>query len=110
MTWTEFLGYLENFRTDKVVEQLAAWNVGDLGSNPYVLAGFAVVIAITYFLGWKTFSAFIVGIGGFALAVSYGVKQGTGVEGIAGGGATVMVGAGVVVVFLFIYLLFIKSE
>jgi len=110
MTWTEFLGYLDNFRTDKVIEQLAAWNVGDLSSNPYVLASLAVVIAITYFLGWKTFSAFIVGIGGFALAISYGVKQGTGVEGIAGGGATVMIGAGVVVVFLFIYLLFIKSE
>lgn len=110
MTWTEFLGYLDNFRTDKVIEQLAAWNVDELSSNPYVLASFAVVIAITYFLGWKTFSAFIVGLGGFALAVSYGVKQGTGVEGISGGGVTVMVGAGLVAVFLFIYLLFIRSE
>lgn len=110
MTWTDFLNYLQNFRTDKIVEQLAAWNIDELSSNPYVLASLAIVIAITYFLGWKTFSAFIVGIGGFALAVSYTVKQGTGVEGIAGGGLTIMVGAGVVVIFLFIYLLFIKSE
>ena len=110
MAWTDFLNYLQNFRTDKIIAQLAAWNIDELSSNPYVLAGLALVIAVTYFLGWKTFSAFIVGIGGFALAVSYTVKQGTGVEGIAGGGLTIMVGAGVAVVFLFIYLLFIKSE
>jgi hypothetical protein len=110
MAWTDFLNYLQNFRTDKIIAQLAAWNIDELSSNPYVLAGLALVIAVTYFLGWKTFSAFIVGIGGFALAVSYTVKQGAGVEGIAGGGLTIMVGAGVAVVFLFIYLLFIKSE
>lgn len=110
MVWADFLDYLQHFRTDKVVEQLAAWNVGELSSNPYVLAGFAVAIAITYFLGWKTFSAFIVGIGGFSLAVSHGVKQGIGVDGIEGGGLSIMLGVGVLVIFLFIYLLFIKSE
>lgn len=110
MTWADFLNYLQNFRTDKVIAQLQAWNVGELSTNPYVLAAFGIAIGITYLLGWKTFSAFILGIGGFALAVSYSVKQGTGVEGLAGGGLPIMFGAGVIVVFLFIYLLFIKSE
>ncbi|PLX92356.1 MAG: hypothetical protein C0619_06140 [Desulfuromonas sp.] len=109
MTWTDFLDYLQHFRTDKVLEQLAAWNIDDLSSNPYVLAGFAVAIGITYLIGWKTTSAFLVGIGGFALAVSYTVKQGTGIEGV-GGGLPLLVGSGLIVVIIFIYLLFIKAE
>lgn len=110
MTWTDFLNYLQNFRTDKVMEQLAAWNIDDLSSNPYVLGGFAIAIAITYLIGWKTTSAFLVGIGGFALAVSYTVKQGTGVEGLGSGGLTLLVGSGVIVIIIFIYLLFIKAD
>ncbi|HKJ05785.1 MAG TPA: hypothetical protein VJ974_09325 [Geopsychrobacteraceae bacterium] len=110
MTWTEFLGYLEDFRTDKIIEQLAAWNIDELSSNPYVLGAFAIVIAVTYLLGWRVISAFIVGIGGFALAVSYTVKQGSGVEGIAGGGLSILIGSGIIVVIIFIYLLFVQSE
>lgn len=110
MNWTDFLSYLEQFRTDRIIEQLAAWNIDDLSSNPYVLGAFALVIAITYFLGWKTISAFLVGIGGFAMAISHTVKQGTGTEGMAGGGLTVLLGTGLIVVIIFVYLLFIKSE
>lgn len=110
MNWQDFLDFMTNFRTDRIMEQLAAWNVGHLSQNPYVLAGLAVVIAITYFLGWKAISGFIAGIGGFSYALSYAVSQGTGTEGLAGGGIWVLVGGGGVAVILFIYLLFIRSE
>ena len=110
MSWQEFLDFMTNFRTDRILEQLQAWNVGDLGQNPYVLAGLALVIAITYFLGWKSLSGFIVGIGGFAYAVSYAVARGSGPEGLSGDGIWILIGGGGIAVILFIYLLFIRSE
>ena len=110
MSWQGFLDFMVNFRTDKIMEQLAAWNVGDLSSNHYVLAGFALAIAITYFLGWKSISGFIVGIGGFIYALSYAVAEGTGTEGLAGNGIWVLICGGGASAMILIYLVFIRSE
>lgn len=110
MTWQEFLDFMTNFRTDRIMDLLATWHIGDLGQNPYVLASLALAIAITYFLGWKTISGFIVGIGGFIYALSYAVSQGTGTEGLSGNGIWVLVGGGAAAIGLFIYLLFIRNE
>ncbi len=110
MSWQDFLDFMINFRTDKVMEQLTVWNVGDLGQNQYVLGSFALAIAITYFLGWKSISGFIVGIGGFIYAVSYAVAEGTGPEGLSGNGIWVLVAGGGASVILFIYLIFVRSE
>ena len=110
MSWADFKEFMTNFRTDNIMQQLNAWNVDELSHNPWFLGGFATVALLTYFLGMRAISAFIVGIGGFALAISWTVAQGTGTEGISGGGIYTIVGGGTVIVGLFIYLLFIKSE
>ena len=110
MNWDNIKHYLDYFRTDQVMQQLQDWNVGDLSTNPWFLGGFAAIILITYFIGWRAIAGLISGIGGFALVVSLAIGKGTGVDGIAGGGLWIIVGGGAVVVFLFIYLLFIKSE
>jgi hypothetical protein len=110
MNWQEFLDFMINFRTDRIMEQLAAWNVGDLAHNQYVLASFALAIAITYLIGWKAISGFIIGIGGFIYSLSYAVAEGTGPEGLSGNGVWILVGGGAVSVMIFIYLIFIRSE
>ncbi|WP_303722167.1 hypothetical protein [Malonomonas rubra] len=110
MIWESFKEFMTNFRTDNIMAQLEAWNVGDLSHNPWFLGGFAAVILITYFLGMRATSAFLLGIGGFVLALSLTVAQGVGTEGIQGGGIYIIVGAGTVIVGLCIYMLFIKSE
>lgn len=110
MSWQDVVDLMVNFRTDRIMEHLAAMNVGELSHNNYVLAGFALAIAITYFLGWKTVSGFIVGIGGFIYAISYAVAEGTGPEGLAGQGIWVLVGGGGASVIIFIYLVFVRSE
>lgn len=110
MSWADIKQYLDYLRTDQVMEQLQTWNIGDLNSNPWFLGGFAVAILLTYFIGWRAISGFLVGIGGFALVLSLAIGKGTGTEGIAGGGLWILVGGGAVAVALFIYLLFIKSE
>ena len=110
MSWSDIKQYLEYFRTDQIMQQLQDWNVGDLSTNPWFLGGFVALILITYFVGWRAIAGFLSGIGGFILVLSLAIGKGTGVEGIAGGGLWILVGGGAVVVFLFIYLLFIKSE
>lgn len=110
MNWDTIKPYLDYFRTDQVMQQLQDWNVSNLSTNPWFLGGFAAIILITYFMGWRAIAGFISGIGGFALVVSLALGKGTGVDGIASGGLWIIVGGGAVVVFLFIYLLFIKSE
>ena len=110
MSWQDFLDFMVNFRTDRVMEQLTAWNVGDLAHNQYVLGSFALAIAITYFIGWKSISGFIIGVGGFIYAVSYAVAEGTGTEGLSGSGVWVLVGGGGASVILFIFLIFVRSE
>ncbi|MBN1959044.1 MAG: hypothetical protein JXQ81_02530 [Desulfuromonadales bacterium] len=110
MSWADIKSYFDYFRTDRVMEQLQTWNIGDLNSNPWFLGGFAVAILLTYFIGWRAISGFLVGIGGFALVLSFAIGKGTGTEGIAGGGLWILVGGGAVAVALFIYLLFIKAE
>jgi hypothetical protein len=110
MSWADVKQFLENFRTDQIMQLLQNWNVGDLSTNPWFLGGFVTIILITYFIGWRAIAGFLAGIGGFILVLSLAVGKGTGVEGIAGGGLWILVCGGAVAVFLFIYLLFIKSE
>ncbi len=110
MNWETIKEYLDPFRTDQIMMKLQEWNVGDLSTNPWFLGGFAAAILLTYFIGWRTISAFLTGIGGFALALSWTVSKGTGTEGIENGGIYIIVGGGAIVVGLFIYILFIKSE
>ena len=110
MGWSDVMDFIDRFRTDQIMQQLQAWNIADLNSNPWFLGGFAAAIIITYLIGWRAISAFLIGIGGFALALSYTLAKGTGTEGIEGGGIYVIVGGGAAAIGLFIYLLFIKSE
>ncbi len=110
MNWAVIKDYMELFRTDNVMQQLQDWNVGNLSTDPWFLGGFAVVILFTYFMGWKAVSAFMTGLGGFAIALSWTVSKGTGTAGIESGGIYIIVGGGALVVGLFIYLLFIKGD
>ena len=110
MSWDEVKTFLDHFRTDQIMQQLQDWNVGDLKTNPWFLGGFAALILLTYFLGKRAIAAFLVGIGGFMLALSYTVSKGTGTAGLEGGGLYIVVGGGAIAVALFIYLLFVKSE
>jgi hypothetical protein len=110
MSRDKILEFLTLFRTDNIIQQLHAWNIGDLSHNPLFLGGFAVIILFTYVLGWRKISAFMIGLGGFTLILSLAIGKGTGIEGIAGGGLLMVVVGGGGVISLFIYLLFVKSE
>lgn len=110
MNWESIKGYLDTFRTDRLMEQLHAWNVGELHTSPWFLGIFVVAIIITLLMRWGAFTAILVGIGGFVLTVSWTVSKGVGTEGIQDGGLYIIVGGGALAVVLFIYLIFVKTE
>ncbi|MFO7766992.1 MAG: hypothetical protein R6V33_11225 [Pelovirga sp.] len=110
MDWGSVVEFFENFRTDRIIEQLHAWNIGDLHSNPWIIGGFILVALITYIIGWRAITAIVVGIGGFVATISLTLAKGTGTAGLEGGGLWVIVIGGAAAVMLFIYLLFIKSD
>lgn len=110
MDWGPVVEFIEKFRTDRIIEQLHVWNVGDLHSNPWIIGGFILVAFITYIIGWRAITAIVAGIGGFVITVSLTLSKGTGTQGLEGGGLWVIVIGGAVAVMLFIYLLFIKTE
>lgn len=110
MDWASVTDFFEKFRTDRLIEQLNAWNVGDLHSDPWFVSIFIAVALLSYFIGWRAISAIITGLGGFIITVSLALGKGTGTAGIEGGGLYIIVIGGAVAVVLFIYLLFIKTE
>lgn len=110
MSWQAIKDYLDTFRTDRLMEQLHAWNVGELHTSPWLLGILAVVIVISWMMRWKALTAILVGVGGFVLTVSWTVSKGVGTEGIQDGGLYIIVGGGALAVILFIYLVFIKTE
>ena len=110
MNWGSIAEFFSTFRTDRLIEQLNAWNVGELHSSPWFIGIFIAVILITYMIGWRAISAVVAGLGGFILTVSLTLSKGTGTEGLEGGGLYIIVIGGAVAVVLFIYLLFIKTE
>lgn len=110
MNWQDFLDYMTRFRTDRIVEQLHAWNLGDLSQNPYVLGALLLGIALLYFIGLKTISGFIAGLGVFLYALSFAVTRGTDTAGVFNGGVWIIIGGGALACGLFIYLVFIRSD
>ena len=110
MSWAELRQYLEYFRTNQIIQLLQDWDIGNISTNPWILGGFAALILITYYIGWRALAGFLSGIGGFVLVLSLAVGKGTDIHDVTGGGLWILIGGGAVVVFLFIYLLFIKSE
>ncbi len=110
MSWEAIKNYLDAFRTDRLMEQLHAWNVGELHTSLWFVGIFAALVIITWLVGWRSITAIVVGVGGFILAVSWTVSRGVGTEGIEDGGLYIIVGGGALVVALFIYLMFIKTE
>ncbi len=58
MSWEAIKNYLDYLRTDNVMAQLQAWNIGGLATNPWFLGGFAVVILLCYFLGMRAIAGF----------------------------------------------------
>lgn len=111
MNSTSFMDLLQNFETTRVIAYLQALNLQELVNSPYFLVGTGVLAVIALWMRWQVLLVTILCIGGFAWLLSYTLAKDTTLHG-GGGNDTllVFVGGGAVLVFLVIYLLFIRGE
>lgn len=111
MNFTSFMAYLQKFETAKVIAYLQALNLQELIHNPYFLGGAATLAVIALLMRWRILLATVLTISAFAWLLSYTLAQDTSLEGGMGNDTLIVfVFGGAAIVFLAIYLLFIRSE
>lgn len=111
MDTTTFMDLLQNFETTKVMAYLQALNLQELVHSPYFLIGTGSLALIALWKRWQMLLVTVLCIGGFAWLLSYTLGKDTTLHG--GGGnenLIVFVIGGAVLIFLAIYLLFIRGE
>jgi hypothetical protein len=103
--------FLQQFETDKVIDYLKTLNLQELIKNPYFLGGTGALGIIAFLMRWKVLLVVILTLAGFVALLSYTLEQGTSLEGgVANDALLVFVGGGAIIVFMVIYLLFIRGE
>lgn len=108
---TSFKELLQKFETERVVAYLQALDLQELVHNPYFLAGAGTLAVIALLLRWRMLLVTILSISGFAWLLSYTLAQNTSLEGgVATDTLVVFVMGGAAIIFLAIYLLFIRGE
>jgi peptidoglycan/LPS O-acetylase OafA/YrhL len=103
--------FLKNFETSNIIATLQNLNLQELVHSPYFLGGTAALAIICLVMRWRLLLATVLGISGFAWLLSYTLARDTSLDGGIGNDTLVVfVAGGAGLVFLVIYLLFIRSE
>ena len=111
MNSTSIVELLQDFETDRVVEYLQTLDLQELIHNPYFLGGTAALAVIALLLHWRVLLVTILSISGFIWLLSYTLAQDTSLEGgVANDTLIVFVFGGTAIVFLAIYMLFIRGD
>lgn len=111
MSFDKTAEFLQQFETGKVIAYLHHAEIHELMRSPYFLAIAGTLAVIALLMRWRVLLASILCITGFAYLLSYTLDQGTSLEGGVGNETLmVFIAGGALIVFLAIYLLFIKDE
>jgi hypothetical protein len=111
VNFESFIDFLKHLETAKVMSFLGELNLQELIYNPYFLGGTGTLAFIAFLMRWRLLLVVIVTIAGFVALLSYTFQQGTSLEGgLASDTLMIFVAGGAVLVFLVIYLLFIRGE
>ena len=111
MDFSTVIEFFKQFETTKVLAYLQAMDLSELMQHPYFLAGVGVLAVIAYLMHWRLLLVTVMSITGFIYLLSYTVSQGTSLEkGLPADSLAVLVGGGAFIIFLAIYLLFIRSD
>ncbi|PLX87056.1 MAG: hypothetical protein C0614_03355 [Desulfuromonas sp.] len=102
---------LQNFETTKVVGYLQEADLQKLIKSPYFLGSAATLAIVALVMKWRLLLTVVMFVTGFVYLLTYTIEQGTSLEGgITNDTLAVFIGGGAVLVFLAIYLLFIRND
>lgn len=111
MEFSAVIDFLKQFETAKVMAYLKSMDLKTVMEHPYFLTGVGVTALIALFMRWRLLLVLVMSITGFIYLLSYTAEQGTSLDGgMPTDSLVVLVGGGSFIVFLAIYLLFIRSE
>ena len=111
MDFSAVIKFLQRFETTKVMAYIQAMDLNELMQHPYFLTGVGVTAVIAYLMRWRLLLVTVMSITGFIYLLSYTLAQGTSLEnGLPADALAILIGGGSFIVFLSIYLLFIRSD
>lgn len=111
MPLPDLSGQLQNLETENIITFLGQFDLATYIRNPIFLGTMGVLAILCLFFKWRLLLSTIVGITGLAWLISYTVARGTGIdEGLRTQNLLVFVGGAVAIIFVMIYLVFIKHD
>jgi hypothetical protein len=110
MNQSAFTAFLQQFETSRVLVQLRELNLADLIHNPWFLGAVGGLALLALFMKWRVLLATILSLTGFIGLISYTLQKETSLDGLSNDTLMVFVAGGTGIVFVTIYLLFIKNE
>lgn len=103
--------FIKQFETTKVMDSIKAMDLRSIMEHPYFLAGVGVTAIIAYLMRWRLLLVVVLTITGFIYLLGYTLSRGVSLEGgMPTDALIVLVGGGAFIIFLAIYLLFIRND
>jgi len=103
--------FLQKLETKKVMAYLQAMDLKTVMGHPYFLTGVGITAVVAYLMRWRLLLVTVMTITGFIYLLGYTLEKGTSLEGgMPTDSLVVLVGGGAFIVFLAIYLLFIRND
>lgn len=110
MNFSTFLDALKNLQTDRILQYLGERNLGEMIHNPWFLGTMGTLAVIALLCKWRVLLALILGLTGLTWLISYTVQQGTELKSAGNANLLVFAIGGVLIIFVMIYLLFIRHD
>ncbi len=111
MNFSTIIDFLKQFETTKIMIYLQEADLRTVMEHPYFLAGVGILAVIAYFMRWRLLLVTVMTITGFIYLLGYTLSQGTSLEGgMPTDSLVVLIGGGAFIVFMAIYLLFIRND
>lgn len=111
MDLSSVMEFLQQFETKKLLAFIQENDTKQIMEHPYFLTGLGIGAVVAYFMKWRLLLVIVIAITGFIYLLNYTLARGTSLDGgMPTDTLVVLVGGGSFIVFLAIYLLFIKTE
>jgi hypothetical protein len=110
MDLSRILAQLKNLETAQVWQRLQELNIADLIHNPWFLGTVGVLSLIALLLRWRVLLVLMLSVTAFTWLTSYVQQRGTTLDSPGNETLLIFAGGGVFIIFLGIYLLFVRGD
>ena len=111
MDFASVIEFLKQFKTEKVMAYAQEMDLNTAMEHPYFLLAIGTLAVVAYLMRWRLLLVTVMSITGFIYLLGYTLEQGTSLEsGMPTESLVILIGGGAFIVFLAIYILFIRGE